>query len=144
MSGTCANTLLPIIRVRRFSLCPQVSRRELGSPKKTSPARAHPFPTATLATFAAGSIPEDRYPPFYEVLQEGNRRYLRPSTTKLSAPNPNRSGYLWPCTFSQCFSQEIGIGREIKIIGENVFGAFEFLELHQGSNFFADKDVESG
>src|SRR5882762_7608024 len=123
-------------QVRRFSFARKF-QREL-RPEKTS-QRGHALFDGHFGHVCGRFDSEDRYAPFYEVLQEVTVVTCNLNDKTLRAQSES-FGYLCRVLFA-VLQPGIGIGREIKIIAENVFGAFEFLQLHKEA-FFADKDVK--
>src|SRR5258705_12468665 len=123
-------------QVRRFSLARKF-QREL-RPEKTS-QRGHPLFDGHFGHVCGRFDSEDRHSSFYEVLQEVTVVTCDLDDKTLRAQSES-FGYLCRVLFA-VLQPGIGIGREIKIIAENVFGAFEFLELHKEA-FFADEDVK--
>ena len=126
MSGTCANTLLPITRSARSP--PSTSFAARPAPKNSTSV-SMPRSSATVATFAAGSMPSTgmsrstkywrRYPSFEASSTTWDSRV---------EGQPLRDGLDVAARVRQ---PGVGKRREVRVLAKDLFGRHELLELHE-------------
>ena len=135
-SGTCASTLLPRTRSAQR---PSAANSFASSVPKNRTSVGTPFSTATLATFAAGSIPKHRHVLLDKILQQV-AVVAGDFDDKALLVQTEAACHLVAVILAM-LQPRIGVGREIGVVAEDILRALVFFQLHQKA-LLADVDVE--